>query len=334
MSKLEATGESGLNILAKLAIKLGYEYKKETSQKSVPVGHDLDDLRFVSDILNASGRRLVIEDFHYLAPSERRAFAHDLKALWDYKTYVVVIGIWAENNLMLHLNPDLTGRLEEVSIYWSKDDLEKVIAAGSLALNITFSKQIQSNLVQDSHGTVGILQKLTLSLTDECGIYETVEDGVSVVIDSVSKYESVALDYAEQLNAVYQTFATRVTSGIRKRQNSTGIYAHMLAVVVAADIEKLIAGMSINDIFEQAHARENRIQKGNLRQVLQKIDAIQTEEDGRGLVITFDENKDDLFVVDKQLFFYRKYVTVRWPWENIIEQVNESGTGYGPDIDL
>jgi hypothetical protein len=31
-----------------------------------PVGRNIDDLRFVAEIVKASGRRLVIEDFHYL----------------------------------------------------------------------------------------------------------------------------------------------------------------------------------------------------------------------------------------------------------------------------
>src|SRR4051812_36894977 len=112
VGRLQATGELGTSILAKLTLNPSGEYKRDSSEKSIPVGRDLDDLRFVSEIINASGRRLVIEDFHYLAPSERRAFAHDLKALWDYKTFAVIIGIWAENNLLLHLNSDLTGRIE------------------------------------------------------------------------------------------------------------------------------------------------------------------------------------------------------------------------------
>lgn len=326
VGRLQATGDLGISVLAKLSLNVSGEFRRDSSEKSIPVGRDLDDLRFVSEIIIASGRRLVIEDFHYLAPSERRAFAHDLKALWDYRTYVVIIGIWAENNLLLHLNPDLTGRIEEVSIYWSASDLEKVVECGSRALNIEIERSIIDLLVQDAHGTVGILQKLVLAFLDEHGIIETKR--LKTFIGSRDKYESVAMDYADQLNALYQTFASRVTGGIRKRQKSTGIYAHMLAVVMDAEVQKLTEGLSTDDIFQAAHSREPRIQKGNLRQVLQRIDGIQVDEDGRGLILTYDANKDEVFIVDKQLFFYRKYATARWPWERIIEQVNENGGGY------
>jgi len=329
VGRLQAIEEFGVKLLAKLALNQSGEYKRESTDKSIPVGRDLDDLRFVSEIINASGRRLVIEDFHYLSPEERKSFAYDLKALWDYKTYVVIIGIWAENNLLLHLNPDLAGRIEEVSIYWSAANLNQVLENGSKALNLEFSKRIRDRLVEDAYGTVGILQKLALSLLDEHDIHETCRS--KCILDDPDKYDSVAMNYAEQLNALYQTFATRVTGGIRKRQNSTGIYAHMLSVVMDADVSKLTDGLSTDEIFQAAHAKEPRIQKGNLRQVLQKVDGIQVDEDGRGLILTYDEYKDEVFVVDKQLFLYRKYATARWPWERIIEQANESGTGYEAD---
>jgi hypothetical protein len=327
--KLEATGEAGFKLLAKVATTVGGEIEKSNGTTSVPVGQDLDDLRFVSTILNESGRRLVIEDFHYLSPAERKAFAFDLKALWDYKTYVIIIGIWAENNLLLHLNPDLSGRITELPIYWSGADLREVLSKGSNALKITFSEEITKALVDASFGTVGILQKLALGTLDAAGLYETQRHAAK--LEKFDYFQSAAMEYAEQLNALYQTFAKRVAAGIRQRQNSTGIYAHMLKVVLAADDRTLSNGMHTDAIFLEAHKLEPRVQKPNLRQILLKIDAIQVDDDGRGLILSYDENKDEVCVVDRQLFLYRKYATVQWPWEQIIEEADASTSGYDTD---
>ncbi len=54
-----------------------------------------------------------------MSVEERRHFAFDLKALWDYGVFITIIGVWSQNNMLIHLNPDLSGRIEEVSIYWS-----------------------------------------------------------------------------------------------------------------------------------------------------------------------------------------------------------------------
>lgn len=328
-AKLEATGEAGFKLIAKLAVILGAQLEVSDGSTSVPVGQDLDDLRFVSSIINASGRTLVIEDFHYLSPAERKAFAFDLKALWDLKTYVVVIGIWSENNLLLHLNPDLSGRITELPIYWSGQDLKSVIEKGSNVLNIRFSAEIVDSLVQSSFGTVGILQKLALGTLDAAKIYEAQKH--EIPISKIDYFYSAAMEYAEQLNALYQTFAKRVAAGIRQRQNSTGIYAHMLKVVLAADDKTLSDGLHTDAIYAEANKLEPRIQKPNLRQILLKIDAIQVDDDGRGLILSYDENKDEVCVVDRQLFLYRKFATVRWPWEQIITEADASASGYDAD---
>ena len=52
------------------------------------------------ETIRKSGRRLVIEDLHYLSHAERTTLAFDLKAFWDYKTYVVVVGVWSGQNIL------------------------------------------------------------------------------------------------------------------------------------------------------------------------------------------------------------------------------------------
>ena len=82
----------------------------------------------------------------------------------------------------------------------------------------------------------------------------------------------------------------------------------------------------------KAKQQEPRIQKPNLRAILTKIDSLQVDDEGRGLVISYDENKDEVSIVDKQLFLYRKYATVGWPWENIIEDVALDDGSYQEEI--
>ncbi len=323
---LEATQEFGVKLLAKLAAKQTLSLDSTDARKTKPVGKDLDDLRFVSDIINESGRRLVIEDFHYLSPDQRRAFAFDLKALWDYQTYVIVIGIWAENNFLLQLNSDLAARIEEVSIYWSRDDLKLVLDRGSVALNLTFPAKVCSSIISDSFQTVGILQRLAQSYLDEIGVDATLDRKQEVGTEA--DYENVAMAYADQLNALYQTFAQRVANGIRQRRNSTGIYAHMLSVVMDATDDQLTDGFPIDAIFKQASQKEGRIKRGNLGSIMQKVNSIQVDDEGRGLILSYDDRKDEVVVVDKHLFFYRKYATARWPWEKVIEEAEELGDDY------
>lgn len=256
-AKLSAIGEAGAALLAKagITLSLGRDTTKTTEQ--LIVGHDINDLRFIADIIKSSDRRLVIEDFHYMSTADRRSFAFDLKALWDYGIFVVIIGVWSETNLMLHLNPDLTGRVTEISIDWTNEDLVRVLIKGGNVLNIEFTSQLQTLLVSLSYSNAGLLQQLTLLTLDEAKIFK--KGILKKTIDNTFYVEGASMLYADQLNPVYQQFAKRVAAGVRTRKNATGIYAHAMAVILDASDEELVKGLHARSIFERAVKRQSRI---------------------------------------------------------------------------
>lgn len=326
-----AETELGNFLIGKLKAKLGIEASADETTKQLVLGRDIDDLRFIAEALLQSDRRLVIEDFHYLEPSARARFAHDLKALWDFEVYVVIIGIWTDNNMIVHLCPDLANRIVERSIYWSPEDLSRVVEKGAGELNLEISRELVNRRVDDAFGTVGLLQSLVHDWLLEIGIDAKQEEKKTVNKDD--GYEAVALDTADQLNAVYQTFAARVVKGMRNRKNSTGIYAHALKSIMESTDDELEKGISTDRIFDTAHAREPRIQKPNLRQILGKIEELQVDDEGRGLILSYVPSRDEVTVVDKQLFFYRRYATVAWPWDQVIEELGRDTDNYSQDGD-
>lgn len=321
--RVEANAEAGVGLLAKVGIRSTVEAVTEQGATYKPVGRDLDDLRFIAELLLASERRLVIEDFHYLSEEARRACAFDLKTLWDYNCFVVIVGIWNERNLFLNLNPDLSGRVQELPIEWNDEDLERIFAKGGAALKIEFSEAIRARAIRDCFKNAGILQRLILGTLDEAKVYE--EQGSAMLLDDEDAYVAAGLGYVEELNAVYQTFANRVSSGIRTRRDTTGIYAHAMAVVLEeTSDEELFRGVGIAKIYQNAHARQSRIQRGNLHTVLSRIEGLQVDDAGRGLVLAYNQRDQEVTVVDRQLLLYRQYATVKWPWEDLIREAEEA----------
>lgn len=324
--KVSALGEFGAKLLAALKIGATISAENTGETKAKTAGHDINDLRFIADILKKSGRRLVVEDFHYMSIDERRRFSFELKALWDYGLFVIIIGVWSQSNMLLYLNPDLSGRVHELPISWSQADLEQVLDKGGQALHISFSHLIKNRIIDLCYGNVGILQRLTLETLDRANVKSKQVQLLN--FNDNAALETAALFYAEQLNPLYQQFAGRVAGGIRNRKESTGIYAHAMAVIMDAEDEKLVNGLSINEIFDIAHKRQSRIHKGNLKVVLGKIEELQVDKDGRGLVLAFNEVTGDISAVDRQLLLYRKYCTVHWPWVDLINEVDGNDIAY------
>ncbi|HAM5821718.1 TPA: hypothetical protein IB204_004916, partial [Escherichia coli] len=77
---MEGSAAGGIGLIAKLKVKFGLETSEEEVIKKGNVGQDINDLRFIAEIINEAGRKVVIEDFHYLNTRERQIFAYDLKA--------------------------------------------------------------------------------------------------------------------------------------------------------------------------------------------------------------------------------------------------------------
>lgn len=315
---VEAQYSAGSELIAKVSAKLGLEAAGELGSKSAPVGRNINDLRFIAQLIIESGKRLIIEDVHYLSLEQREILAYDLKALWDMGCFVTAVGVWGEANMFVRLNGELSGRIEEISIEWGPDDLRAIIANGSSALGLVLSRDIQNRAIVDAFGNAGLLQRLVLRTLDEAGI--SCEQSSLVTIDDVACYEGAAMAVADQLNGVYQKFGERVASGIRTRADATGIYAHAMAAIVGAEDGLHMKGIPVDYIFDVAHERQPRIQKSNLKSVLTKIDGLQVDKDGRGLVVTYDDDKECVLNVDRQLLFYRRYLTVSWPWEQIISE--------------
>ena len=321
--RVEATGAIGEGLLSKVFGLTGSASTtagatRETIQGRGVVGRDINDLRYVAELIRESGHRLVVEDFHYLSVEERRKLAFDLKALWDYGLYVIIIGVWSQSNLLIYLNPDLAGRIEEVSVYWSIDDLKGILDTGGAVLNLQFNAEFADELAKLSYGNAGILQALTIRALDTLEIVTA--PGTRVEIADKEAIQTAALHYADQLNALYQQFAKRVAGGIRTRKDSTGIYAHAMAVIMDASDELCIRGIALDYIFRITNEREPRIQKGNLRTILEKLEGLQVDDAGRGLVIAYNEADGEVSIVDRQILLYRRFSTVSWPWEELIEE--------------
>jgi len=320
---LSAMGEAGAKLLAKAGITATVASDRSKTTEDRIVGHDVNDLRYVADVIRSSERRLVIEDFHYMSTTDRRGFAFDLKSLWDYHVFIVIIGIWSESNLLLHLNPDLTGRVTEVALDWVSDDLKRVLDKGGDALHLEFDTKVKTQLVALSYANAGLLQQLTLLTLDEAGIRE--RGILKKNVSDMKHVEGASLLYADQLNAVYQQFAKRVAAGVRTRKNATGIYAHAMAVIMDATDDELVKGLHARVIFNRAVLRQNRIQYSNLKAILEQLEGLQVDDDGRGLILGYSSASEEVTIVDRQLLLYRKYATVKWPWEDLILEADAQG---------
>jgi hypothetical protein len=105
----KGAGELGIKILAKAKVEAsaGTKVSSSTTTEAEPVGQTAADLLWVVRTIVESGKRLVLEDFHYLDEETQREFAFLLKAMGEYGMFVVVVGVWPKDHLLTYYNGDL-----------------------------------------------------------------------------------------------------------------------------------------------------------------------------------------------------------------------------------
>lgn len=62
-----------------------------------------------------------------------------------------------------------------------------------------------------------------------------------------------------------------------------------------------------------------------MKAILGQLEGLQVDDDGRGLILGYSQATEEVTIVDRQLLLYRRFATVKWPWEELILEADEHG---------
>lgn len=179
--KVAATfgGKVGVPGVAELSGSLGGDDSggEETTTQYVNLELDAGDVNDVIGALRSISfdRFIVLEDFHYLPRQTQEDFAVALKAFHEDSDYsFLVVGVWLDENRLIQLNGDLTGRVIAISVdAWSEEELLQVVTAGEALLNVAFAEAFKLDLVKGSFDSVSLVQEACHRACREEGVLST-----------------------------------------------------------------------------------------------------------------------------------------------------------------
>jgi hypothetical protein len=311
-------GKAGIPLIAEGKVKADASAtaEKTSEHKTEPVGQNSDSLRYVAEEIKKSGKRVIIEDFHYVPEEEKRRLAFDLKALWDMKTFFVIVGVWAEQNLLQYYNGDLSGRIEEIDIQWNNGELHEVISKGEAALNIAISPYIRDAVIQDSNQNVGLIQRIAEKYCFNCGILETqLTELLSKTIDNPEMLGKARESICHEEDSRYRQFGNAVEKGFKSNEESElKVYQHIARVCMEASDSELSSGLHYNTLLDRVQKYNSRVRQSDLTAALQRLNRLQEDRSISPLVLSYNPKSRLVQLVDRELLFYRKYGHPVWPW--------------------
>ncbi|WP_241330328.1 hypothetical protein [Chryseobacterium arthrosphaerae] len=291
----------GWNLFGRADIETELEGEKGNEKEYKPLELDPED---VNDIINALKsldfkKYIVIEDFHYLKDETQVDFAIELKAFHENSDLTfIIVGVWLEENRLIALNGDLSGRIKSVNAdEWTDENLDKLISTGEALLNIQIPEEAKKYLIERSLNNVYVVQEVCYEL---CLANELLEQADSKKILNCENLEALLTKVISQHSGRYHNLITNISEGFQATELE--MHKWIMYAILKAEIEKLESGLKrseINSLLQNNHPRKDLLNPGNLTQALKSITSLQVKKNTIPIIIDYDSSNLKLSIVDK-----------------------------------
>lgn len=272
------------------------------SEKEVPVATPLIGCNLVTRFLKPSGKRVVLEDFHYANEDVKKRLSEDLKAFSDDGQQFIMLSVQYKNTEMTLYNPDLTGRIIGIQVgTFSESDLGQIIQKGTELLNIEFSKEVTKQIIEESMQSAALTQEICLRMCLELDIISTCTK--KQIIDDVNLVARACESIAKNYEVAYSNIVAEVAAGGRS-DGTTEKYKWFLKMVRDTDIPEY--GLRNTEVLQRLRAMgHDSIEQGSVTSGIKYLPTLLKK---RKLPPVFDSDETGRFyLLDKYMKFVFKW---------------------------
>lgn len=261
--------------------------------------------------LRASGKPLIIDDFHYLDRAFQGEVIRALKPLVFEGHPVVIIAIPHRRYDAVKVEREMTGRVESIPVpSWSIDELKEISQVGFPLLNANVSDKHVDRFAEEAYGSPHLMQEFCRGLCVQQRVQETLPVKTSLVPADPELFRQIA-------EGTGKVIFDKLAKGPRQRSDRKprpligGGDADIYRVVLLA-LAKLAPGMERVD-YELLRAAIRQTlaaeipQAHEVSRVLDKMAEIASSDEASTPVIDWDKAEQELHVTDPFFAFFLKW---------------------------
>jgi len=277
---IETQGSAGISVPGLKAGTKGTNRDRQSTQETKNQARR--GLKQVVDLVALDKFVLYIDDAHYIDEQNHANISESIKDAYERGMTICVAYIPYRSDDLTRANPDLSGRIESISIdYWDTDDLTKIAETGFELLNRYPSDLIVKNLARESIGSPHLMQKLCLELCKYLNVVEPT-DKMEPLDARSNEVVTVLRKTADNFYHDYSTVLELLNGDISEDRNSRKKFDYQLTG--KGDVyDVLLNALASNppkksfdrtDIIERVETvcHDETPQSGNIVQTIQRID--------------------------------------------------------------
>jgi len=324
------TGRVGIPHVGELGTTVGGEKEggNQLATTTEPLELDPEDVNDVIAAMEACGAPtfIVLEDFHYLSDEAQDDFAVSLKAFHENSAYCfIVVGVWLDENRLIELNGDLSGRVIAVDAdKWSEAELRSVLKKGQDLLNFEFDPILADELVKGSFESVSVLQEACNRACETEGVLQTLDERRT--IGAELKAAELIKAVVDLQSARYNAFLSKFADGFQGTELE--MHRWLLYPVLttrAEDLERGLRLTEINRTLKAVHPKGADLNPGNVTQALKSAASLQVQKNIKPLVLDYDQSARRISVVDRGFLIWLSYQPKDELFETAGIDVDQSG---------
>ena len=321
-NSIEHGGKIGANFKVKIPLILDTNISGDiadkqidkTSTKATFIEYNLSLAQDVSELLKRIrfDKYIILENFHYLPQEVQESLAFDLRTFQDHHIIFIILGIWREANRLIQFNGDLLDRVTEIPVEpWDIFDFKRVIRKGAKLLNVDFS-EIESQLIDDSFDSIGVVQEIAKLCCQLAGVNETASKTVRLNVDHLAAaLKEKAQDYGTRHIRNFEAFVdiTRKTSN-QSGKPSLAFPYYFIKLLLSHKFDEIEKGLSRATLLEEIriiHHRPEDVRSGDLGAFLHNISQHQISKKIQPPFVDYDRGGKMLKVIDSSMYFFLKH---------------------------
>jgi hypothetical protein len=285
---------------------------KELEFEEVPINLELP--QDVFEVLRRARRHssvVILENFHYLDEDRKRQFAFDLRTFQELKVQFVILGVWREKNRLAQYNGDLLDRVTEIPVEpWTETEFVQVAQKSSNELNVTFSQELQSKLINACFSSIGVFQELLKEACMAAGVEETMPD--QTLISDEAPVSHACAKKAEEYSVRHQRALESIAAGNLSTSAKEGLQPlflpyYLVRVILAEGYVGPATGMCrsvIQEKIQAIHHRPTDVRASDMSNLLYNLAKTQANKSISPPIIDYDQSKKMLQIVDSTFYFF------------------------------